>query len=310
MNIAFVFPGQGSQVVGMGKDLFEQEPLAKELFEKANQVLGFDLAKLCFEGPEEELKKTAITQPAMVTVSVILNELLSQAGLCPLMVAGHSLGEYAALVAARSFAFEDAVKIVHLRGKFMQEAVPLGKGAMAAVLGGDRNQIIEICKEVSAASGFVQPANFNSPDQLVISGEKEAVGIAGEKIKAAGAKRIIPLAVSAPFHSALMQTAQDKLARELARVELKNAQIPVVSNVTAKPVKNAVDIKGLLIQQVTSPVLWVDSVEEMLNNSIDTFVEVGPGKVLAGLVKKIAPQAHIYNVSDLAGVKELVPLCV
>jgi len=304
-KIAFVFPGQGSQQVGMGKDLFESEPLAKELFEKANAALGFNLAEICFSGPEEELKKTAITQPAILTVSIILNSLLTQKGITPELTAGHSLGEYSALVAVGALQFEDAVKLVHHRGKFMQEAVPLGKGAMSAILGAKRDQVIAICKEISTGAAFVGPANFNSLDQIVISGDKKAVEMAGEKLTAAGAKKVIPLPVSAPFHSVLMKPAEDKLARELARTEITSLKVPVISNVSAKPVRSAVEYKELLIKQLTSPVLWVDSVQEMLNSGIDTFVEVGPGKVLAGLIKKINRQVNIYNVSNLKSLREL-----
>ncbi|MCX5750802.1 MAG: ACP S-malonyltransferase [Candidatus Saganbacteria bacterium] len=304
MSIAFVFPGQGSQVVGMGKDLFENIPLAKELFEKADAALGFPLSKLCFEGPEEELKKTAITQPAILAVSTILGKLLLNAGKKPEIVAGHSLGEYSALVIAGAIDFEDAIKVVHLRGKFMQDAVPLGKGAMSAVLGADREKLVAICREVSASSGFVQAANFNSPDQIVISGEKGAVELAGVKLKEAGAKKIIPLAVSAPFHSALMQPAQEKLAEELNKINIKDAGIPVISNVTAKPIQNAAEIKKLLIEQVTHSVLWVDSVQEMVKLGVSEIVEVGSGKVLAGLIKKISSGIAIYNVSDANSLKE------
>ncbi|MFA4967146.1 MAG: ACP S-malonyltransferase, partial [Candidatus Margulisiibacteriota bacterium] len=265
MKTAFVFPGQGSQAVGMGKGF------AESLLEEANQVLGFDLKKLCFEGPEEELKKTEITQPAILTVSVAAYGLLK---IRPDVVAGHSLGEYSALVAAGAISFRDAVKIVNLRGRFMQEAVPLGQGAMAAVLGGDRKKIIDICLQV----GGVQPANMNGPDQIVISGKKGSVEEAGRLIKEAGAKRIIPLQVSAPFHSQLMEPAAQKLKGELAKIEIKDAQIPVIANVTADYVTGGKEISDLLIRQVTGPVLWEDSVRKMINDGVGSFVEVGPGK--------------------------------
>ncbi len=277
MKTAFVFPGQGAQSVGMGKDL------AEKYLDRANQILGFDLKKICFEGPEEELKKTQITQPAILTVSIAALEKLQTSNFKPVSVAGHSLGEYSALVAAGAIKFEDAVKIVHLRGKFMQEAVPLGEGAMAAIIGVDNNKIKEICEQTTN----VWPANFNSPGQVVISGKKESVAAAGEKLKQAGAKRVIPLAVSAPFHCPLMQPAADKLKIELDKIGVKDAQIPVVANVTANYVTSASEIRDLLIKQVTSPVLWEDSVKRMIGDGISNFVEVGPGKVLSGLIKKI-----------------------
>ncbi len=278
MSTAFVFPGQGAQAIGMGKNL------AEEYLDKANQILGFDLKKICFEGPEEELKQTAITQPAILIVSVAAyKQQTTKSKEQTLFVAGHSLGEYSALVAAGAISFEDAVKTVHLRGKFMQAAVPIGQGAMAAILGGERSVIKNICQEI----GNVWPANYNAPGQIVISGQKSAVDTACEKLKAAGAKRTIPLAVSAPFHCPLMQPAADKLKVELDKIEIKDATIPVVANVTAKPVTSSVEIKDLLIKQVTGSVLWEDSVKYMLSQGVANFIEVGPGKVLSGLIKKI-----------------------
>jgi len=285
MKQVLVFPGQGSQSVGMGKDL------AEKYLDQANQILGFDLKKICFEGPEEELKKTDITQPAILTVSVAALEKLSAPSSQLSAVAGHSLGEYSALVAAQSISFADAVKIVNLRGKFMQQAVPLGEGAMSAILGGDANKVKEICAEV----GNVWPANFNSPGQVVISGKKASVQQAGEKIKQAGAKRVIPLAVSAPFHCPLMQPAADKLKVELDKIEVKDAQIPVVANVTADYVTKAADIRELLFKQVTSPVLWEDSVKKMITDGVTSFVEVGSGKVLSGLIKKIDRNVEVTS---------------
>ncbi len=277
MKTAFVFPGQGSQSIGMGKDL------AEKYLDQANEILGFDLKQICFAGPEEELKKTEITQPAILTVSVAAFESLKAKGVpMPAAVAGHSLGEYSALVAAAALSFQDAVKIVNLRGKFMQQAVPLGEGAMSAIIGAENDKIKEICASV----GNVWPANFNSPGQVVISGKKASVETAGAKIKEAGAKRVIPLAVSAPFHCPLMQPAADNLKAELDKIEVKDAQIPVVANVTANYVTKASEIRDLLIKQVTSPVLWEDSVKKMLEQGINTFVEVGSGKVLSGLIKK------------------------
>jgi len=283
IKTAFVFPGQGSQFVGMGKDLAEKE------LKIANQILGLDLKKLCLEGPEDELKKTAITQPAILTVSVAAFYQLTTSK--PSALAGHSLGEYSALVAAGVLRFEDAVKIVNLRGKFMQEAVPAGEGAMAALLGGDRQTIQQICQEV----GNVWPANFNSPGQVVISGKKDSIALAGEKLKGAGVKRVIPLAVSAPFHCPLMQPAADKLQVELDKIQFNDANIPVVANVTADYATQAEQIKGLLIKQVTAPVLWEDSVRKMIADGVTNFVEVGPGKVLSGLIKKINQEVSICS---------------
>lgn len=285
MKTAFVFPGQGSQFVGMGKGL------AEGLLDEANAVLGFDLKRLCFEGPEEELKKTEITQPAILTVSVAAYEHLKMR---PDAVAGHSLGEYSALVAAGSLAFKDAVKVVYLRGKFMQEAVPLGRGAMSAILGASRDKIVEICRQV----GNVQPANFNSPDQVVISGGAEAVRLAGQKLKEAGAKRVILLSVSAPFHSQLMEPAARKLAAELEKIEIKDASIPVMDNVTADYVTAGSQIRDLLIRQVTASVLWEDSVRKMIADGITNFIEVGPGRVLTGLIKKIDPGVGVKTYDE------------
>jgi [acyl-carrier-protein] S-malonyltransferase len=281
MKMAFIFPGQGSQFVGMGKDL------AEKYLDEASEILGFDLKKLCFEGPEEELKKTEITQPAILTVSIAAFELLKSKNMpTPAAVAGHSLGEYSALVAASSLSFQDAVKIVHLRGKFMQEAVPLGEGSMAAILGLTKEKVEECCKKASSF-GVVSAANLNSPGQIVISGKKQAVEEAAKLCQEAGAKRVIPLQVSAPFHCSLMQPAADKLKLELEKIEIKDAQIPVVANATADYATKGSDIRNLLILQVTKSVLWEDSIRKMIGDGISSFVEVGPGKVLSGLIKKI-----------------------
>lgn len=276
MKTAFIFPGQGSQFIGMGKDF------AESLLDKANAILGFDLKKIVLEGPEEELKKTEITQPAILTISIAALARLENHDTRPVTVAGHSLGEYSALVAAGSIAFEDAVRVVRLRGKFMQEAVPLGVGAMAAVLSDNRELVKNTCNEI----GKVWPANFNAPGQIVISGEKQAVEAASIKLKEAGVRKIIPLAVSAPFHCPLMQPAADKLKIELDKIEIKDANIPVIANITAQPEIKSAKIKELLVKQVTGSVLWEDSVRYMLSQGVDNFVEVGPGQVLTGLIKK------------------------
>ena len=299
-KIALVFPGQGSQYVGMGKDLVAKFSYTKKFFDEADLALGFELSKLCFEGPEEELKRTENTQPAILTVSAMCLEALRSFGKMDVeAVAGHSLGEYTALYAAGSLSFKDAVKLVNLRGKFMQTAVPIGEGTMAAILGLDHSIVKEICAKASS-KGTVEAANINSPGQIVISGKVTGVAEASRLCKEAGAKRVIELQVSAPFHSSLMKPAADKLAEELNKINIKDASIPVVSNVTADYVTNAAAIKELLVKQMTSPVLWEDSIIKMVNDGFDTFIEVGPGKVLTGLIKKISPKAKLFNVSDAA----------
>jgi [acyl-carrier-protein] S-malonyltransferase len=293
MKTAFVFPGQGSQFVGMGKDL------AESYLEQASKVIGIDLKRLCFEGPEEELKKTEITQPAILTVSIAAYEFLKNKGIpAPDVVAGHSLGEYSALVAAGSISFKDAAKIVHLRGKFMQEAVPIGTGSMAAIIGLNKEKIDECCQKASV-TGSVSAANLNSPGQIVISGKKEAVDEAIKLCDIAGAKRAILLQVSAPFHSALMQPAADKLKIELDRVEIKDAKIPLIANVTANYATKSAEIRKLLIKQVTGPVLWEDSINKIIADGIVNFVEVGPSRVLSALIKKINRKAEVKSYIDL-----------
>lgn len=308
-KVAFVFPGQGSQFVGMGQALSEQSEAARHIFEQADEALGFSLSGLCFAGPEEELKLTANTQPAILTASIAvmaaLNEKLPDYK--PAFVAGHSLGEYSALVAAGALSFADAVKTVRARGQFMEEAVPAGQGAMAAVLNMDRAALHAVCEEVAASGHPVQLANMNCPGQIVISGSAEGVKLAGEKAKEAGAKRVLPLNVSGPFHSSLMQPAADKLKAVLAGVTVQEATVPVVANVTARPVSEAAIIVDQLVQQVSAPVLWEDSVQWMVEAGVTTFVEIGPGKVLAGLIKKIAPaDTTIISVQDMDSLTELL----
>lgn len=308
-KIAFVFPGQGSQFVGMGQALSEQSPAARQIFEEADAALGFSLSQLCFEGPEEELKLTANTQPAILTASIAVLAALKekQPDFSPAFVAGHSLGEYSALVAAGALSFADAVKTVRSRGQFMEEAVPAGQGAMAAVLNMDRAALHAVCEEVTASGHPVQLANLNSPGQIVISGSAEGVKLAGEQAKAAGAKRVLPLNVSGPFHSSLMQPAADKLQAVLADVSVQDAAVQVVANVTARPVTKSATIVDSLIQQVSAPVLWEDSVQWMVEQGVTTFVEIGPGKVLAGLIKKIAPaDTTIISVQDMDSLSELL----
>lgn len=303
-KVAFVFPGQGSQSVGMGKEFYDQYSVAKEVFEEADRALGFSLTDMCFSGPEEELRKTFNTQPAILTVSVACYKVLKQQGIRPDIVAGHSLGEYSALVAAGTLSFADAVRLVRKRGQYMQEAVPLGEGSMAAVLGMERSKVIEICEQVQQETGTVQAVNFNCPGQIVIAGKTSAVDRAIELLKAAGAKRAVPLPVSAPFHSTLLKPAAEKLAIELDKVAIQDAGIPVVANVNGKSLTKADTIKHSLVEQAASPVLWEDCVSEIAGFGATIFVEVGPGKVLTGFTKKIIKEASTLNVEDMASLEK------
>jgi [acyl-carrier-protein] S-malonyltransferase len=297
MKIGFLFPGQGSQAVGMGKELVEKYGVAQDIFARADQALGFSLTNLIFEGPEEELRKTTNTQPAILTTSIAALAVLEKEGLKPEMTAGHSLGEYSALVAAGVIAFEDAVQLVRKRGAFMQEAVPLGEGSMAAIMGMDRAAVVDICEQASAV-GIVQAVNFNCPGQIVIAGAVKAVENAVELLKNAGAKRAIMLPVSAPFHCTMMKPAAENLGRELEKVKFYDAKIPVVTNINAKLLTDKDVIKAALVQQAASPVLWEDCMKTMVQEGIQTFVEVGPGKVLGGFTKKINKDAVMLNVED------------
>ncbi|WP_277301021.1 ACP S-malonyltransferase [Veillonella montpellierensis] len=300
MKTAFVFPGQGSQKVGMMQDLYNAYPIVKQRFEEADEALGYSITKLCFEGPDTELVKTANTQPAILTASVACYEVLKEKGYTPDIVGGHSLGEYSALVAAGVLEFKDAVYLVHKRGQYMQEAVPLGEGSMAAILALPREEVITICAEVDATVGSVQAVNFNCPGQIVIAGATKAVEIAAEKMKAAGAKRAVILPVSAPFHSRLMEPAALRLEEELNTITVHDAQIPVVANVTASILTKGADIKKSLVVQAAHPVLWEDCVMQMVNYGVEAFVEVGPGKVLTGFTKKINKAMQLSNVEDMA----------
>jgi [acyl-carrier-protein] S-malonyltransferase len=297
MKIAFVFPGQGSQYVGMGKDIYEHYPIAKEVFQQASDALGYDVANLCFNGPVEELNRTFRTQPCILTVSSALNSVLKEKGIQPSVVAGHSLGEYSALVAAEVISLKDSVSLTEKRGRFMQEAVPEGKGLMAAILGLERKKVDEICN--SLISGYAAAANYNCPGQIVIAGEKTAVEEAIELCKSAGAKRAIALAVSVPSHCKLMNGASERLGELLGTIELKDPFIPLVNNADAKFLKTAEEIKPSLIRQLNSPLLWEDSIKAIYASGIDTFVEVGPGKVLTGLIKRIVPEAKISSADSL-----------
>jgi len=303
--IAFLFPGQGSQHAGMGKDLAENFAVARQVFEEANDALGFDLASLCFNGPEEELKLTANTQPAILTTSIAaLRVLQAETGLAPDYAAGHSLGEYSALVCAGALGFADAVRTVRQRGTFMQEAVPVGTGAMAAILGLDLAALDVVCKD-AAQGQVVSPANFNSAGQVVIAGHAEAVNRAIELAKERGAKRAMPLPVSAPFHCSLMTPAGERLAKVLDDVAVGELSIPVVSNVEAKPNQDASRVRELLVEQVSAPVRWEETIASMVDLGVDRYLEIGPGKVLAGLVKRMARDSVIQNVQDVADISAL-----
>jgi len=299
MPVAFVFPGQGSQAVGMGQGLAQAFPEARAVLDEADAALGGGLLQLLFEGPDEELRKTANTQPAILAVSVAAHRvLLKEAGgrfQLPLFYAGHSLGEYSALVAAGALSLEDALRTVRRRGQYMQEAVPVGVGAMAAILGLDLAAIEAACRE-AAQGEVVAPANVNSPGQVVIAGHTAAVARASEKCKAAGAKRAVPLPVSAPFHCALMQPAQDRLAPELEALAFRDPAPPLVNNVDAALVRDGAACRAGLVRQVSGTVRWQESVERLAQEGVTTFVEVGPGTVLSGLVKKIAKGARVLNV--------------
>ncbi len=301
---AFLFPGQGSQYVGMGKDLKDNFKVAADVFAEADEALGESLSKLCFEGPEDDLKLTMNTQPAILTVSVAALRVLQQeSDITPEVVAGHSLGEFSALVASGTLKFADAVRIVRKRGTFMQEAVPVGVGGMAAVLGMDTAAVEKICEE-SAQGQFVAPANYNAPGQIVISGHTEAVKRAAEKAEAEGAKRVVILAVSAPFHSKLMKPAADRLGEALKSIEIGDLNIPVLSNVEADfyPSKDAV--RQLLTQQVNNPVRWIEEMEKMIQAGIDNALELGPGKVLCGLMRKISRDVSMKNIGDMESLKD------
>ena len=303
--IAFLFPGQGSQSVGMGKELFENFSLARRVFEEADDALRFSIAKVCFQGPDETLKLTENTQPAILTASIAcLRVLQAEKGLVPELAAGHSLGEYTALVASGGLVFSDAVRIVRLRGRFMQEAVPVGEGAMAAVLGMDRETLERLCEE-AAGGEVLAPANYNSPGQIVLSGHAGAVGRAVEKVKQSGKKAIL-LPVSAPFHSPLMRGAGERLARELEPIPVEDLKVPVVTNVEAEINRAKERVKPLLVSQVSNPVRWEESMRRMIEEGIERVIEVGPGRVLSGLMKRIDPRIEAGNIEDVQTLKKVL----
>ena len=302
MVTAFVFPGQGSQAPGMGKDLAEKFAAARQVFEEADDALGFAISRLCFDGPAEELQLTQNTQPAILTVSVAVFRAMQEAGIvAPAFVAGHSLGEYSALVAAGALSLSDAVRTVRARGRYMQEAVPVGTGAMAAVLGADLNEIGRICAEASGDQ-VCSIANLNSPSQAVIAGNTEAVDRAVELLSGV-AKRVIKLKVSAPFHCALMKPAQDRLAADLENLSFNEPVIPVVTNVDARATTAPDELCDALVRQVSAPVRWVESMQLLIEQGVDTFVEAGPGKVLSGLMRQISRDVKMLNVEDAASLE-------
>lgn len=302
---AFIFPGQGSQYTGMGKELCDTYRVAREVYEEADDALGFKISSLCFQGSEDELKLTANTQPAILTTSIaVLRVILQETDLKPDFVAGHSLGEFSALVCTGTLSLSDAVRTVRSRGFFMQDAVPVGTGAMAAILSVGNDVLEEICRE-AAGDEVVAPANYNSPGQIVIAGHAAAVRRAIELAKERGFKKAVMLPVSAPFHCDLMKPAADRLAEILERVKLAHVKIPYIANADAEPNTNRTRIKALLVTQVCAPVLWEQSVRKMVSLGVDRFVEVGPGKVLSGLVKRISKESLIDNIEDIASLKAI-----
>ena len=309
--LALLFPGQGSQEVGMGQDVFESSAAAREVYSAADRALGFEVSRLCFEGPEEELRRTENQQPALLTTSIALLRMLGESeALKPAFVAGHSLGEYSALVASGAMTFEDAVRLVNARGRYMQEAVPEGSGAMAAVLGCAASDVAEMCAQVASESGrVVSPANYNSPQQTVIAGDAEAVAKVGERAQEGGAKKVVELPVSAPFHCALMAPAADKLGAKIDEIDFRNPDPPVVTNVDAAPNADGARIPALLREQVTAPVRFTEMIECLKGEGVTHFLEVGAGRVLSGLLARIDRRSRresLSSAADLENVRNFV----
>jgi [acyl-carrier-protein] S-malonyltransferase len=305
-KLAFVFPGQGSQTVGMGKDFADQYEAAKDMYNQVDNVLGFKLTDIIFNGSQEKLTLTYHAQPALLATSMVMLEQLKVSGIAPDYTAGHSLGEYSALVAAGALSFADAVKAVYLRGKFMDEAVPAGEGTMAAILGMEAQALKEVTDEITNQGDVVQLANINCPGQIVISGTAAGVEKASALAKEKGAKRAIPLVVSGPFHSSLMKPAAQKLEQVLSEMTINDAVVPVISNVTAEPMTLKDEIKQRLVEQLYSSVRWEESIQTLIDHGVDTFVEIGPGKVLAGLIKKINRRANVFSVYDLQSMDQTI----
>lgn len=298
VNIAFLFPGQGSQFVGMGKDFHDSDPKAREMYQQAGEVLGMDIADLCFNGPEETLRLTENAQPALLIHSIIALNTLRENGIDAVLAAGHSLGEYSALVAAGAIKFLDAVRLVRKRGQFMQDAVPVGVGSMAAVIGMPLESIQELCDRHTREGHLVQPANMNSPDQVVIAGHKEAVAQVSDQARNGGAKKVLDLAVSAPFHCPLMKPAEIRLQDELNKTEFQNLSFPVVTNIEAIPILKSQEARDALARQVCSPVRWSDTMKFIVEQGIRTVVELGSGKVLSKLMKRFNKDMDCYHVED------------
>lgn len=296
MKIAFIFPGQGAQYTGMGKEIYDKYSEARDVFNEASEALKFDIAKLCFEGPDEELMKTENTQPAILTVCVALTRVMQKKGINADITAGLSLGEYSSLVLSGAIKFKDAVRLVKNRGKYMQEVVPMGVGTMAAIMGLENSVVEDICKNASDI-GVVEPANYNCPGQLTIAGEVKAVEKAIEIAKEKGAKKAVLLPVSAPFHCSMLKQAGELLKHDLENIEINELTIPVISNVTAQYVRTE-DVKELLIKQVSHPVLWEQSIKRMIDDGTDTFIEIGPGKTLSGFMRRIDKSKTIYNFEN------------